>query len=164
MIDEIEALRGYRSVYAFMEYGEVATGLGFGSVAHSKELAQQMQLYERISFYEEDGTMNLIPCPRYTNDYFRRRGVRVDNSLQLVDGMLFLPSSYFCPLMAIGCEDGTENLTLYALEDHTLGIHLCDNSWKEEKDRAAFEKKKRELSAINKRLFTDWERSRKRNP
>lgn len=156
LLRRIEELRKYRSVYAFMEYGEIATGLGFGSIANTRELKEMIQLYNDVSFYDEKGVMNLTPCPRYTNDYFRRRNVRIDNSLQLVEDMLFLPSSYLCPLVAVTCEDGLDQLALYALENNTIGIHLCDNSWRTEKEREAFEKKKKELFVINRRLLSDW--------
>lgn len=164
LLGRFDELRKYRSVYTFMEYGEIATGLGFGSVAHAKELEEMLRLYEQIPFYDENGGMNLTPCPRYTNDYFRRRGVRIDNSLQMTEDMLFLPSSYFCPLMAVPCEDGTNCLALYALEDHSIAIHLCNNSWRSKEDRTAFEKKKEELQMVNDRLLRDWKLQRKGDP
>ena len=156
LLRPLEELRDYRSVYAFMEYGEIATGLGFGSIPGVQEIGEMLRLYDKIPFSDARGNVNLTPCPRYTNDFFRRRNVRIDNSLQLVEDMLFLPSSYFCPLVAVACEDGTYGIALYALEEHTIAIHLCDNSWRTKEDRAAFEKKKGELSAINARLLEDW--------
>lgn len=146
----------YRGVYAFMEYNEISTGLGFGSVEGAFELKEMLELYERINFINDDGSYNITPCPRYTNDFFRRRGVKISNELQVVNDILFLPSSYLSPLNPVLCDDGCYNLALYALTPNTYAIHRCDNTWKSEEENASFNKKKKELADINQRLLNDW--------
>ncbi len=161
---DVELFRGlhqlmhYKEVYAFMEYGEVATGLGFGSVAYSDNVREQREMYEHCLFINEDGSYNMTPCPVYTNYYFRRKGISMHNQLQFVDDVLFLPSSFLCPLTPIKSDDGNYNLTLYALEPNTIAIHKCDNSWKSKKEIQAFSDKKDEYKAINDRLLKDWKK------
>ena len=158
LFSSLDAFLPYKAVYGFMEYGEINTGVGFGSISGTVELQEQMRLYHKIDFLCPDGRLNVIPCPRYTNDYFRRKGVRLNNELQLVEDTLFLPSSYLCPLNPVLCDDGAWHLVLYALEDHTCGIHKCDNSWKNQDELKIFSDQKENYMKINIRLLQDWKR------
>ena len=158
LLRSLDVFLHYRAVFGFMEYGEINTGLGFGCVAGRDAIKELRDMYEACEFINEDGSYNLTPCPIYTNGYFQDKGIRTDNELQLMDDMLFLPSSYFCPLTPIESEDGKYNLTLYSLSADTYAIHQCENTWKSENDREAFEKKKDEYGIINRRLLKDWKR------
>ena len=52
----------------------INTGLGFGAVPENRILRQLMELYEKLSFYMEDGSLNLIACPRYNTEFFVKKG------------------------------------------------------------------------------------------
>lgn len=156
LLREIDVFRSYKSVFSFMEYNEVATGLGFGSMAGTMELAEMMERYQNIEFIREDGSYNLLTCANYDTDYFKRKGFRIDNFLQIRNDILLLPSSCFCPLNPVRCSDGYYNLSLLALTDNSYGIHWCDNTWKNRKEQKAFEEKKKYLKEINGRLLRDW--------
>lgn len=155
----VDFLRRYRMVFAYMEYGEIATGLGFASVAGSKELLEMMKEYEKIPFKLCNGEWNRTPCPRYTNEYFRRKGIYPDNSLALVDDILFLPSDFLSPLSPVQCEDGSYQLALLYPTENTLGIHWCNNSWKNEDELRVFRQTKNQQQMINRRLLKDWKGS-----
>ncbi len=158
LLKDLNDFRSFRMVFAYMEYGEINTGLGFAGEAGCVELKEMMDMYERIPFCMADGSYNLTPCPRYTNDYFRRRGIYPDNYLEVVDDMLFLPSDYLCPMNAVLCEDGSYQLAQLALTDNSRAVHWCDNSWKDTMDRDIFEKEKKLREEVNQRLLHDWKR------
>lgn len=70
-----------------------------------------------------------------------------------MDDILFLPSSYFCPMTPIRSDDECYSLTLYSLTQNTYAIHKCDNTWKNEIELKSFQKTKEEYRKINKRLL-----------
>lgn len=159
LIRKIDDFQKYRAFFAFMEYGEIATGLGFGGEAGCAEIKEMMDLYQEIPFKMQDGSYNLTPCPRYTNDYFRRRGISMDNILQIDKDILFLPSDYLCPMTPVPCKDGSYQLAQLVLTHHTRAVHWCDNSWKDQEDREIFEQEKELRRELNQRLLRDWKRT-----
>lgn len=162
LFSSLDSLLGYRMWFSFMEYGEVASGLGFGAICGTSELYEHKKMYEKMRFVLENGNLNLTLCPRYSNDFFRWSGIRLDNSLQYVDDMLFLPSSYFCPLVPTESNDGNWNLALLSLSEHTMGLHHCANTWKEAEELAEFDNTRMELLEINQRLLYDWKATREK--
>ena len=158
LFDSLDELRNYRMVFAYMEYGEISTGLGFGSIPKCKELFEMMREYQSIPFVLADGNYNETPCPRYTNDYFRRKGVYPDNTLCIKDDILFLPSDYLCPLAPVACGDGSFQLALLYLTDNTKAIHWCNNTWKSSDALKIYQDKKNSLHQINDRLLSDWKK------
>lgn len=157
LLKPIDNLLRYKAVFGYMTYNEIATGLGCISEAGNPALAEMMDMYHEIDFYEGENGYNIIPCPRYTTDYFRRQGVSINNSTKLLDDdTLLLSSSFLCPLEPVLCADGKWEMALFDLRDESLSIHLCDNTWKEEDSKAAFAEKKQALRDINERLLADW--------
>ena len=160
LFGKLDFILKYRMTFAYMEYGELATGLGFAAEKGAQELKEMLDMYENIPFVYDDGTLNLTPCPRYTNEYFRHKGFYLDNSLDVVDDILFLSSDYLCPLTPVECEDGSYQLAQLTLTDRTVGIHWCNNSWKDPDEIGIFEREKSLREKINSRLFADWKRTR----
>ena len=148
----------FRMVFAYMEYGELATGLGFASEANTQELFEMLKMYESIPFELRDNKYNETPCPRYTNEYFRRKGMYLDNSLDICGDILFLSSDYLCPLSPVEDEEGSYQLAQLSLTERTVGIHWCNNSWKDDIARDVFLKIKNGREHINQRLLMDWKR------
>ena len=160
LFGNLDFILGYRMMFAYMEYGELATGLGFAAVKGSLEIKEMMDIYEQLPFVLGDGSLNLTPCPRYTNEYFRRRGFSLDNSLEVIDDILLLSSDYLCPISPVECDDGSYQLAQLCLNDRTIGIHWCNNTWKSDEQMHFFEKVKAGKAEINKRIFTDWKRKK----
>lgn len=156
----LDFILGFRMMFAYMEYGELATGLGFASEKGAAELKEMMDMYNKIPFVLENGKLNLTPCPRYTNDYFRRKGVSLDNSLEILDDIVFLPSDYLCPLQPVECSDGSYQLAQLSLTDRSIGIHWCNNTWKSSNELGILNEAKQDRELINKRILTDWIRSK----
>jgi hypothetical protein len=152
----------YRAVFGYLVWNEVTTGLGFGSVAGNDDLLGQMKLYEQALFVN-DGEMNLTPCPEYTTDYFRRKGLAIDNRMRLSDDTLFLSSDFLCSLMPVFEGDGRYYLSLYALTENSYALHKCTSTWFESDSYSVFESSKNARADINARLLSDWKRENKTN-
>jgi hypothetical protein len=159
---DVKLLRGlsvfihYKSVYGYLPYNEINTGLCFGSIPNNLDLIKQMKIYENTEFIY-NGKLNLTPCPEYTTDYFRSEGLDINNRVCLYNDTLFLPSDFFCGLMPVMCSDGLWHLPLYELTENTYAVHKCSSSWMPKVNKTAFDNAKNEFSEINERLLCDYE-------
>lgn len=104
----------------------VAFGLGFGAEKFHPILKQMLELYETLSFYNPDGTLNLIACPRYQTQILKLNGL-IDNGLtqRFNSGIAYSPE-YFCP------QSNVTDEMLY-LTENTYSIHHFTVSWASKK-------------------------------
>lgn len=100
----------------------VAFGLGFGSVSGHKVLKQILELYEKLSFYNTDGSLNLIACPRYQTQVLKKNGLIDNGETQRFNGGIAYSAEYFCPLSNI-----TDRMLF--LTDNTYSIHHFSVTW-----------------------------------
>ena len=114
-----------KSAYFGFENGStIATGLGFGAEKGIPILRELMDDYMDIPFVKEDGTYDLLPCPQRNLKAFQKRGLRMDDSMQVLPGnILILPSVYLCPI------DSVMKTRTYSPD--TISIHWFDASWQE---------------------------------
>lgn len=105
----------------------IATGLGFGSEPLNLHIKNLLEIYNSLSFYKSDGTLNLTPCTLYTTEYFEKLGYKTADVTQKIDGVVIFSSDYFCPMNFL---DGSLNIT-----EKTFGIHWYDASWFSEDDK-----------------------------
>ena len=107
----------------------VAFGLGFGAIAKHKVLKQMLDLYETLNFYNSDGSLNLVACPRYQTQILKQNGLKDNGKTQRFDGGIAYSAEYFCPL---------SNLTdrMLFLTDNTYSIHHFSVTWASQKDLA----------------------------
>lgn len=96
-------------------------GIGFGAKSKNHIIKGLRDMYNDISFYKEDGTMNLIPSPYYITEYLVSRGLKRDNSMQMIDNMRIYPTEYFA---SKDYDTGVIHLT-----KNTISIHQYNASW-----------------------------------
>jgi hypothetical protein len=158
LLRNLDTFINYKSVYGYLPYNEIATGLCFGSIPNNEDLIEQMKIYDNTEFlYDEK--YNLTPCPEYTTDYFRNKGIDINNRVCLFDDNLFLPSDFFCGLMPVMCDNGLWHLPLYELTENTYAIHKCSSSWMIDENKTAFDNAKNNFAEINERLLKDYRRN-----
>ena len=110
------------SYFGFQGETEIATGLGFGAEKGCQILREMMQDYQDIPFILDDGSMDLLPCPKRNTPVFIRRGLITDGTEQELEGGIHIyPKSFFCPL-----EYKTGRITL---TENTYSIHHFSASW-----------------------------------
>lgn len=97
----------------------VAPGLGF-----YKEVLDD---YERSSFYNEDGSMNLYTIVQRTTDLLRKHGLQDTMEIQCVADIYIYPAEYFCPINIM-----TKSLII---TENTYAIHHYAGSWLSKKDK-----------------------------
>lgn len=130
-VELIKPLDFLLSESAFMGFEKgrmVATGLGFGAEKGNELIGINLQAYDELSFFNVDGTLNMIPCPQITTKVLEQNGLERKDKLQMLNNMKVFPSSYFCP-MILG--DGSAEV-----KTETVSIHHYANTWgTEEKKR-----------------------------
>lgn len=130
----LDLLLSYTAYFGFENGTSIATGLGFGAVQGCCILKDLMEDYLDIPFIREDGTLDLMPCPQRNLKAFLNRGLKLDDSMQVLEGdILILPSVYLCPI------DSVMKIRTYSPD--TISIHWFDASWAENRARMRREQK-----------------------
>ena len=135
---DVEILKSFDSLLnqtAFMGFentgdGEffVNCGHGFGAEPHNEVIRQARDLYDHISFVNEDGTLNLVPSPYFTTQSLRKIGLKQENRDQQLPGVMVYASDVFCPK---NFRTGKIKIT-----PRTVSIHYFTASWVDEKIKA----------------------------
>lgn len=128
MDTDVELLRpldkflGHSAYFGFEDGVFVATGLGFGAEQGLPLLEEMMEDYESLPFLQPDGSHDHIPCPKRNTACLLKRGLKQNNTRQVLPGdILILPSDFFCPKSYdTGVLTRTRN---------TYSIHHYDASW-----------------------------------
>lgn len=117
IIKPIDDLLKNEAFYCFETAEYVATGLGFGSIAHSKSVLAMLAEYD----YLLEGTKGTCGCPLLNTSALAKLGLVPNGALQTVTNALILPSDYMNPFDApTGKLAKTEN---------TVSIHWYSASW-----------------------------------
>ena len=113
----------------------INTGSGFGSLANNPFLLGLRDSYNNFSFRNEEGILQLTPCPIVNANFFSDYGFRMDNTYQVINGNVVYPSEYFSPFSWTNMRG--------KLSKNTVSIHHYDTSWLSDE-----EKKKRRKATI----------------
>ena len=113
-----EQLLSSQAFFCFETSEYVATGLGFGSVAHGEAITAMLAEYNFLL----DGTQGTRGCPRLNTSALVKLGLQQDGALQTVADAVILPSDYMNPFdTATGILKKTEN---------TLSVHWYSAAWR----------------------------------
>ncbi len=135
LLKSIDPLMEYPGFMGFESEAIVAPGLGFGAEKGNRIVLDLMRQYEDISFVNGDGSLDLTTIPRRATKLLIEKGLAANNTMQEVDGMVFLPTEYLCPMIY-----ATGNIVV---TDNTFAIHHFGGSWKTEEQKFWIVKKRR---------------------
>ena len=105
----------------------VAPGLGIAVSPGLGFYKEVLEDYEKSSFYNPDGTLNLYTIVQRTTDLLRKHGLKDSMEIQQVAGITIYPAEYFCP---INMNNGRLKITA-----NTHSIHRYAASWVDNKSR-----------------------------
>lgn len=108
-------------------WGNINSGGGIGAVPHHPMIREMLDYRLKYPFIFEDGTQNIETNGLYETTPFVRHGMRIDNTLQIVNGMTVYPASVFHPYDYMSCEE--------KIEDNTISVHYFYGGWMDEEDR-----------------------------
>lgn len=110
----------------------VALGLGYGAEKGHPYLKEMLDLYLELSFYNKDGSLNLVACPRYQTAVLVKHGLIPNNETQRMEKCIAYSPEYFCP------QSNITDKMLY-LTNNTYSIHHFTVSWASKRDLEARE-------------------------
>lgn len=138
LIKSLDCLLQNQAFFGFEDKKRVATGLGFGAEKEFHFLLEIMGDYNKVSFINDDGSINYTTCPDINTPVFLRHGLVQNNKKQLLDGgILILPTEYLCPI-----NYHTDRLRK---THRTISIHWFAKSWMTEASRLEHEERRQEV-------------------
>lgn len=117
LLRPIDRLLENEAFFGFETPEFVASGLGFGSVAHGAAIEAMLREYDFLL----DGTQGVRGCPALNTAALEKLGLVRDGSKQTVAGALILPVEYLNPYES---STGRLNKT-----KNTYSIHWYSASW-----------------------------------
>jgi hypothetical protein len=105
----------------FESAGTVAAGLGMGVNAGLGIVYQIMEFYASLHFLNKDGSYNLHTVVEYVTGILKQHGLKNENTIQKLDGLIVYPVEYFAPK-----DYATGRLNI---SENTHAIHHYDGSW-----------------------------------
>lgn len=138
LIDNMDDLL-YQRGFAGFECDEyVNSGLGFGAVAGNKMIKGMRDSYEEYSFLDEEGHMDLTPCPIIQTEYLLTQGLQQNGEYQILkDELTIYPEKMF--------SGKGGNARQIKLMPYTRSIHHFEGSWMDEKTKKMRAQVAREL-------------------
>ena len=106
----------------------VNTGHGFGSVANNATIKRMLEFYNDLSFYKDDGTLNIQPSPYYTTQCLIQEGLCLRNEDQIVRNVRIYKSDVLCPK--------NYRTKKTQITNRTVSIHHFNASWLSEQEKA----------------------------
>lgn len=104
----------------------VNPGLGCASRPGDELYAEIIDDYEKSSFKNEDGSLNLYTVVQRTTFFLEKYGLQKSTEIQDIKGITIYPADYFCP---IDMRDGRLKIT-----NNSYSIHHCAASWAKKSD------------------------------
>lgn len=101
--------------------GLINTGLGMAGSINEKIFKEVIDSYEKDSFINSDGTMNLKTVVYRVSEIFEKYGLSKQDEFQFIQNINIYPVEYFCPK-----SPKTMNLLI---TNNTYTIHHYDASW-----------------------------------
>ena len=123
-VEIIKPLNEIISNGAFMGKEEkllVNPGLGIGCPKEHVAYKEILDIYSKEHFINSDGCINKKTIVHYTSEFLIKKGLKKDNKIQNIDGLLIHPEEYFCP--------GTYKSDRFKITKNTHSIHHYAATW-----------------------------------
>lgn len=127
LIRPLDDLLKFKAFAGYESADYVAFGLGFGSIKHHKIMEANKELYEKVEFCKNDGTLNLTASPVLQTNRLKEFGFKPDGHFKMIEDMAILPPEFLC-----GMNVSTRMLEL---TKNTYAIHHYSASWMSDEER-----------------------------
>lgn len=103
----------YQPAFVGVEkWGNINTGGGCGAVAHHPMIREMLEYRKCFHFLQKDGSRDTATNGLYETIPFLRHGMKVDNTMQIINGVTIYPSCVFHPYDYMSCEDSRTEATI----------------------------------------------------
>lgn len=123
LIKSPDNLLKHEAFFGFENNDHVASGLGFGSIAHGTAIKAMLEEYDSLL----DGEREVIGCPILNTKALERFGLKKDGCLQNVAGAVIYPEDVFNPY-----ESTTGRMRK---TEKTISIHWYAAAWMSKKKK-----------------------------
>lgn len=125
--DELLNLSGFMG---FQSKDLVALGLGFGACKGNRLIKKMRDDYDDRIFLKKDGSLDITASPFIQTNLLKGLGLKLDNKVQKIEGMVVLPAECLCP----------DNNMFPHVTDNTFSIHKFSGSWVSEAEKNMLKK------------------------
>lgn len=132
LLKPLDGLLYQKGFVGVERWGNINSGGGVGAVPYHPMIQEMLDYRLKFPFVMSDGSLNIETNGLYETTPFIRRGMRIDNTLQIINDMTVYPASVFHPYDYMSCEE--------KIEEHTVSIHYFFGGWMEEEDQKNREK------------------------
>lgn len=126
VLKPLDEFLSYEALSGFESKTQIPTGL-MACREGQPLFAELLHEYDDIHFLRKDGSCDVTTNVTRITNACLKYGLRLDNTLQTVNGFTLFPSDYFCP------KDFETKIT--TITDNTYAIHHFDGSWLTEEDK-----------------------------
>ncbi len=107
--------------------GSVNPGLGLGAKPGNILFKEFLELYEKLSFYNDDGSLNLKTIVQYTTELLTKYGLTGDDKIQDILDLTVYPKDFFNPT--------DMNNGKIIITENTVSIHHYSATWSTPRER-----------------------------
>jgi hypothetical protein len=100
LLKSLDELLSLPAFFGLTFHGAVSTGIGFGAAKGNELIKEMRDVYDDVSFLNDDGTYNLASCLLYQTEVLRRHGFRGGNRFTILRDAVIFPVTFFCPMSA----------------------------------------------------------------
>ncbi len=112
---------------AFMGWEKAGTkltvnpGLGLAAPKGFPLFKEVLDGFAKLSYYQADGQWNPYTMIPLVTDLLKEKGIRIDGTLQTIEGLTVFPAEFLCPMDSLTGE--------IRLTENTYAIHHYSMSW-----------------------------------
>lgn len=140
LVKSLDELCDNKAYLGFESKVWINGGVGFGAEKGHNIIKELRDMYKSLSYYNQDGTLNLTPSPYYITEHLVSKGLKRNNKMQMIETLKVYPTEYFA---AKDYDTGKIKIT-----KNTISIHQYNASWQSPKKKVML-KVKRVIGAKN---------------
>lgn len=126
------------------KWGNINTGGLAGAMPKHPMIKEMLEYRKDFHFILKDGDINIETNGVYETVPFLRHGMKVDNTMQIINNVTVYPSSVFHPYDYMSCED--------KVEEWTFSKHCFYGGWMEKSDIDNREKTQEKFKQLKDRM------------
>ena len=133
LVQPIHRFLEHTAFSGFESVDTVQTGI-IGAEKENAVIKSWLDYYEGRA-YLVDGKPVMVPNVSHITENLKARGLMMDDTLQIIDGMAIYPQTWFCPLSAVSIQR--------KITENTHVMHYFTSTWRTEKAKKDFARVKR---------------------
>lgn len=125
VIKPFDCFLNHKGFIGFENSDYLNTGQCVGAEKGNEIIREMFEYYKDIHFFNEDGSYNLLGCPKVNTEILSKHNLIKNDQYQEIEGFAIYPAEYFNPY-----DDPTGRLNI---TENTHSIHWYSKSWLDKK-------------------------------